>query len=464
MQPKILLITPPVIYARQPPISTAYLASFLKSKGYKAKCWDLNTEILIPNDGDDYYWTQRKNCRKFYEDNKELFDRWAEKILDYNPAIIGFTVWSTTLFFSLKLAMRIKKRDKSKIIVFGGYWGNVAAEEIFDNPQVDIIVRGEGEESLLGVAEQYKNKGKIESCQGCLIRNNGQIIDCGIRPEIKMLDTLPFPDFSDFNLESYLYKYHIPIIFSRGCSWHCSFCTTFKSWKIFRIRNIENIYQEILFRLKQCPSLKQFEICDPAFNQDITSISKLCDLIIADGLDIKFSSLAQIRPETGRETFNKMRKAGFCIFNYGIESGSQNVLAKMGKQYTVEQAERVIRDTYEAGIDVVLNFVVGFPGEAEKDFDETLKFIERNKGYISNIAPAHECDIAYNNIYYNPERFNVIIPKIKEDVRFWETTDTKNNPKERKRRKGIFDKFVADLGIPLRCGIEDRKEYENSLD
>ncbi len=461
MQPlKILLITPPVIYSRQPPISTAYLASFLKSRGLETRAWDLNTEINIPNDADDYYWAQIENCRKFYESNKELFDKWTEKIFEYAPAIIGFTVWSTTIFFSLKLAMKIKKRDKSKIIVFGGYWANVEAEEILDNPQVDIIVRGEGEESLLEAAEQYKKHGKIETCRGSIVRSNGRIIDSGIRPEIRDLDALPFPDFSDFNLENYLYKYHIPISFSRGCSWRCSFCTTFKSWNRFRIRSAENIYQEISLRLKQYPALKQFEICDPALNQDPAVLLKLCDLIISGNLEVKFAGLAQIRPGMDLSALKKIRKAGFHLFNYGIESGSQKVLDKMGKKYTVEAAEKVIRDTHNSGIDVVLNFIVGFPGETEGDFYATLKFIERNKGYISNIAPAHECDIGFNAVYHNPERFNVIVPQIKEYTRFWETTDAKNNPKERKRRKDIFDKFVADLEIPLKCGIDDRKDYE----
>lgn len=464
MQPlKILLITPPVIYARQPPIATAYLVSFLKSKGIEARAWDLNTEISIPNDGDDYYWTQRANCRKFYDEHKELFDKWTETIFEYNPDIVGFTVWSTTLFFSLKLAMRIKKRDKRKIIVFGGYWSNVESKEMFDNPQVDIVVKGEGEESLLEIAEQYRNKGKIGPCQGCIIRMDGQIVESGLRPEIKALDRLPFPDFSDFNLERYLYKYHIPITFSRGCTWACSFCTTSRSWKKFRTRSAENIYQEILFRLKQLRLVEQFEICDPAFNQDPGVLLKLCDLIISDRLKVKFSGMAQIRPEINLSGLKKMRKAGFYLLNYGIESGSKNVLNKMGKRYKVEEAEKVIRDTHNSGIDVVLNFIVGFPGESEDDFYETLRFIERNRDYISNIAPAHECDIEYNSISYSPGHFNVIIPRIKEYTRFWETTDAQNNPKERKRRKDIFDIFVADLGIPLKCGVGDREDYENSL-
>jgi len=460
MQPlKILLITPPVIYSRQPPIATAYLASFLKNRGIETRAWDLNTETGISNDGDDCYWAQIENCRKFYKNNKGLFDKWTEKIFEYDPAIIGFTVWSTTAFFSLKLAMRIKRRDKNKIIVFGGYWANVEAEEILDNPQVDIIVRGEGEETLLEIAEQYKKRGRIGPCRGCIVRSSGRVTDSGIRPEIRNLDALPFPDFSDFNLENYLYKYHIPVSFSRGCSWRCSFCTTSKSWDRFRVRSAENIYQEILLRSKQYPALKQFEICDPALNQNPAVLLKLCDLIISGGLEVKFAGLAQIRPEMDFSALKKIKKAGFHLFNYGIESGSQNVLDKMGKRYTVRQAEQLIKGTYDAGIDVVLNFIVGFPGETEDDFYATLNFIERNKDYISNIAPAHECDIGFNAIYRNPERFNVIVPKIKEYTRFWETSDAKNNPKERRRRKDIFDKFVGGLGIPLKCGIDDRKDY-----
>lgn len=461
--PKILLIIPPVTYSRQPSIGVAYISSYLRKNNFEVKVWDLNTDININNDGDDYYWTQWENCRKFYEESKFIFENWIKKIFEYEPDIICFTIWSTSIFFALKLALKIKKIDKNKLIVFGGYWCNVRGMEIFNYPQVDIVVKGEGEETLLEIVKQYAETGSIEFCKGAIIRRNGKILDCGLRTEIEDINLLPYPDFTDFDLEKYVFKYHIPISFSRGCSWRCSFCTVFRSWQKFRVRSAENIYDEILFRLKQYPKLQQFEICDTAFNQDITMLSKLCDLIIENNIKVKFSGMAQIRKEMNLELLKKINKAGFCLCNYGIESGSQQVLDAMGKKYTVEDAQNVIRETYNAGIDVVLNFIVGFPGETEKDFEETLHFIERNKDYISNIAPAHECDIAFTPIYYNPERFNVIIHKMEEHTKLWKTSDYSNDPEVRKNRKKIFDEFVLNLKIPLKCGINDRKEVEKLM-
>lgn len=445
-QPKILLITPFVLYARQPSIGTAYLCSYLRSKGFEVKAWDLNTEILIPNDGDDCFWSQEENCKNFFLRNRMLFDSLVKRIMDYEPQIIGFTVWSTTKFFSLELARMIKENDRNILIVLGGYWCNINEEELISNPSVDIVVRGEGENALLEIARQYAAKGRIET------------INYGGRREIDDLDNLPFPDFSDFKLENYVFKYHIPLLFSRGCSWRCNFCTVFHSWSNFRKRNPENIFKEILHRLKEYPMLKQFELCDSAFNQDINLVSKLCDLIISEGLQVRFSGLSQIRPEMDFGLFKKMRRAGFILCNYGVESGSRKVLQAMGKRYTPEEAQRVIRDTHNAGIDVVLNFVIGFPGETEDDFYETLKFIERIKDFITNIAPGHECDIEHSNIHAYPEKFGVIYYEGK--INLWETLDGKLNFKERNRRKKIFDKFLSELKIPLKCGMTDREDKE----
>jgi radical SAM superfamily enzyme YgiQ (UPF0313 family) len=127
----------------------------------------------------------------------------------------------------------------------------------------------------------------------------------------------------------------------------------------------------------------------------------------------------------------------------------------MGKNYTPEEAERVIRDTYNAGINVVLNFIVGYPNETEKDFYETLRFIERIKDYVTNIAPGHECSIDHNFIEANPELFNVVFPK--ENISLWRTKDGLNTHEERMRRVKIFNDFVTSLKIPLRCGADDRR-------
>ena len=117
---KILLLIPPIVYKRQPSIGIAYLSSYLRSNGYTVQAWDLNTEIKGINDGDDGYWAQEANADKFIAENMSFFEKFLENIMDYNPDIIGFNVWATSRKQSLLLAEMIKKRDSSKLIIFGG--------------------------------------------------------------------------------------------------------------------------------------------------------------------------------------------------------------------------------------------------------------------------------------------------------------------------------------------------------
>ncbi len=149
------------------------------------------------------------------------------------------------------------------------------------------------------------------------------------------------------------------------------------------------------------------------------------------------------------------------MLDYGVESGSQKVLDKMGKKYTVEDAERIIKDTYNAGINVVLNLVVGFPNEAEEDFYKTLEFIRRIKDYVLFIAPGHACLILpYSYIYKNPDEFDIILDK---ETSCWSTKDGKNNEEVRLKRAKIFNNFITDLGIVIRCGEDDREMESKKL-
>lgn len=133
----------------------------------------------------------------------------------------------------------------------------------------------------------------------------------------------------------------------------------------------------------------------------------------------------------------------------------------MGRSYSVELAEQVIKDTYNAGIEVVLNFIVGYPNETEEDFYETLRFIERIRGYVSNIGLGHQCDIQHSYIYSHPDEFDIVI--LKDPHHFWppkwRTKDGKNTPEERHRRGEIFNDLVRSLGIPNRSPAEDREVW-----
>jgi len=454
---RIFLVIPPVLYARQPLIGVAHISSYLKQKGHAVKSWDLNLEQLVSNDCDSHFWKQRENCENYFRDNKSLFENWIERILDFQPQIVGFSVWETTEYFSLKMAEMIKKKNKDIVIVCGGPTCVYFGRKVIENPYVDIVVSGEGEEVLAEVAEAYRERGSVDFLSGCLIRKNDQIIDCGSRQDIRDLDSLPYPDFSDFPLNKYLFKNHLPISFSRGCAWHCTYCSTRFRWARLRIRKAGMIYKEIVQALKEYADLKRFEVCDPAVNQDLNLVSELCDLIIANDIKVEFAGFAQIRPGMDSGYLKKMRNAGFVSLNYGIESGSQNVLTSMGRPYAVSEAERVIKDTYNAGIGVTLNFIIGYPNEREEDFNQTLKFVERVGNYVTNIAEPDVCGITQSDLLFNPEKYNIVFPDNNYDK--WMTIDGSNTPDIRKQRQVVFNDFVKKINVACQSLSEDRILY-----
>ena len=450
---RVFLVVPPVLFARQAPIATAYLAAYLKHKGHEVQARDLNTEISISNDSDERFWSDYSNCSDFFTSHKNLFETWVEEILNFSPNVVGFSLWESTEYFAIEMAKMLKKMNKEILIVFGGFWCAINGKRLILNDAVDVVVYGEGELTLADIVENY---GRIRDIQGCLIKYNGEIKTAGSRMEIGHLDKLPFPDLSFFPLDKYLFKYSAPISFSRGCDWRCSFCVTGCQWKRLRVRKAENIYNEIMHRLEELPKLRSFQICDPSITSDINNLSDLCDLIIKSNVKADFSGFAQIKPGVTQGLLKKLKEAGFPSLGYGIESGSKRILNKMIRPYTPELAERVIKDTYYAGIEVVLGFIVGFPGETEEDFQDTLNFIKRVKDYVKLISCANECTIIPGTYLDNyPQQFGIIC-----NGNSWETNETSS--KRRKERVDIFNDLVKGMGI-LNIPQKDRQSYSEKF-
>ena len=224
------------------------------------------------------------------------------------------------------------------------------------------------------------------------------------------------------------------------------------------MRTAGNILEEIKLRLNQY-EVAQFVVCDPAVNQDLGMLSDLCDMIIDEGLDIKWDGMAQISNDMGLDLLKKMERAGCVMLNYGVESGSEKVLKSMGKKYTPDEAEDVIKNTSAAGINVVMNMIVGYPNESEQDFNMTLEFVERVRPYVFNIAPGHPCLVVpYNRLFTHPGKYGIIFDE--DSPSLWQTANGSNDEILREERAGIFDRFLDDLDIPIRCGDDDRELLE----
>lgn len=450
-----------------PPYSIALLAGILRSEGHEVFCFDVNIALYCSSpenyrkfwDDKDLYtfWSTRDLIERFIEDNEKMIDFQVEQILNTNARVIGFTIHFSSLLVSLDVARRIKKQDKNRIIVFGGpdCCRQLRGFELINEDIVDIVNVGEGDITILELARQIEKNGRIEFLKGALIKKNGSFIDCGDVEVVNDLDALPFPDYSDFrdDILSGLYRQpeRLEIFDSRGCPTRCHFCSEWQYWKRFRAMSGERIFSEICHQIKLYPKVDYFYFIGSLLNGSIRSLSEFCDLVIKNGLKIRWLGQPVIRKEMTRELLEKMRKAGCEWLGYGIESGSQRIIDKMNKKFSLETAGRVLRDTHEAGIMVQANFMFGLPTETEEDFKETLSFLKRNRDNIDSVLASQSfCVIdKHTYLYDHPEEFSIID---REHHLYWEGKDG-NTYAGRFRRYEEFCKLALSLGLPETSGV-----------
>ncbi|HVA65869.1 MAG TPA: radical SAM protein [Elusimicrobiota bacterium] len=442
---RVLIVTAPVLNRGFHWIGPAYLKSFLQSKGnVEAATWNLNYDVEVPNSDVSAYWQYHAKPEDFYQQYRTDVDAWVDRILAHDPDILGFSVWGTTKMASFLLAEKVKKRAPRKPIVFGGFDCSLMGEQYIQNPNVDAVVRGEGELTLLEMAEAVRKTGAIKPLPGAIVKSDGITVDGGWRPEIEDINELPFPDYSDYSgIEE-----ELPLATSRGCMWRCRYCNVFWHMKKARIRSAENLYAEMRHHMERMPRIRSFGIGDANGIMDIAMWARLSDLIIADGRQIPFSLWASLRPRPSFELLKKMRRAGCRAIGYGIETGSARMKKAFGKAYfTMEEASIALRDTHDADISTSINVIVGFPGETEEDFDDTLRFIEKNARYIGEIPYIH----IFRVIPKSPAQKHPLQHNLGTDD--WEELSRYEHP-EGKARAAKAHQLIKSWGIRVGAKVE----------
>jgi anaerobic magnesium-protoporphyrin IX monomethyl ester cyclase len=388
-----------------------------------------------------------------------LLEDFVNKILETEVDLIGFSIFNSSAELSLFIAEKIKKIDQNKKIIFGGPHcaPHMNGAEIFKNSSVDMMAIGEGETILDEVIDLFDRYGRVDFCKGTWLKRDGKVIDCGNRDLIGDLNQLPFADFGDFSLYSYDAPYRLPVYLGRGCPNRCVYCNDKSFWHGYRCRGGERVFEDMKYQINRQKGVTHFDFADSLVNANLKELSRMADLIIEDGLKITWGGQAVIRPYMTPEVLNKLKHSGCMCLAYGIESGSQKVLDLMRKGFRAEEAERVIRDTHNAGIDVAANFMFGFPGETDDDFQETLNFVSKNKGYITTLNPS----LAYTAIgvgtylYEHPEEYNI---DLSAGHLCWKTKDGENTYEKRKKRYEAFCRLVSSLSINLSYPVDIQGE------
>ncbi len=445
---KIALVQCPSYSVDTPPLGIAYLCAVLKKEGYSLKVFDFNAELY-----DKYkeYWKPEKEwswyANKFFLEKSEfeiLTDSFAGEILNFCPDAIGFSVQSTSAVFSLRVADKIRQRDKSKIIIFGGpECFREKAETFLNNSELNFVISGEGEETLVELLRVIKTGSSLSACNGLTFYSGGKIICNAPRKEIEDLNFLPYPDFSFFTPGKYLHKGTLPMLSSRGCINRCTFCLdTWYQYK-YRSREPENVVGEIEYLIEK-HGVKYIRFNDLLLNGNLEKLEKMCDLLIKKNASYVSWVGNAVARDMNKKLLKKMRRAGCVRLIFGIESCSSKILGLMRKNTKVEEISSLLKKSANAGIEVVTNWIVGFPGETREDFMETIRFILAHQRYIFSSGSANILSILPRSIIAKDlEKFNVEFGKDLQTE--WLCRD--NNISERRHRQRIFNKFLVNLGI-----------------
>ena len=359
---KIALINPPppsqwaFVDYLNPSIGVAYLAAVLEKNGYEVTV--LDCPVL----------------KMTYKDIEREIGR-------FEPDIVGITSVTATFSSAVKVAHTIKESYPRALIVFGGPHVTILDDQILrEKKEVDVIVRGEGEQTVVDLARSVDGLKAIDEVGGITFRKNGQTVRTPDRPMIQNLDELPPPAYHYFPLRKYRIfgKLGLPMITSRGCPLQCTFCLVPRiAGNEFRARNVKKVVNELEWMRDQ------YKADFITFNDDIFTYNK--DRVLDFCSEIKKRNIkvpwdCQTRADcVSKEMLAKMKEANCQLVSFGVESGCQKILDAMKKGTTVRQNEIAIGLAKEAGLSVAVSLIVGYPGETAESLKQTFDFVRKTE-------------------------------------------------------------------------------------
>ncbi len=443
-----------------PPVGIGSIAEYLRQVGYEAPIIDLNIRMYnAASEKEREAWDLDKKNLWLQENTLarllERFDRQIEDAIDealgHERYVIGLTVMHSREEFTTKLINRIKERDEGRLVFVGG---PSLAQDLMRRSYTpmcnyDFAVVGEGElamEQILFRLGQSAGE-DIMDVPGVIHRLPAYSQDIAPHPPIVPLDRLPFPRYRDLDPADYPRDDPFPVVWSRGCPGRCAFCESCRIWGNIRTRSPDHILAELRYITERFDA-HHISPFDPIINGNPADLLEVADRLIREGPEIVWEGNFMANTKMSQEIYAKLNEAGCQRAYFGVESGSPAVLRKMKKPFNLKTVVNNITWASKAGLDVYLNIITGFPGEGEKEFEETLDFLREHKEMITGIEFITECQI--------PEKTDVFIYPERFDIRFdgdsflgykWESLDGTNTYKVRQQRSRIVEQEAAAVGI-----------------
>ncbi len=325
------------------PLNLLFLATFINDK-HQVKIYDRN---LYPNDEDF--------C-KFFK--------------NYSPDIVGITSMTSLMLHDLiRVAKLTKKLSKNVTIIIGGTHATIEPESLLNEPYIDYVLRGEGEEAFLEFCDTFdKDKNKLKKLKNINLNP--------LRPLMNMED-LKLPDYSLIEIEKYEHFY---VTLSRGCIGNCTFCSNHKMWgknnkpfvRMFSVKKCLDLFDNLINKYH----IKTFSLMDDNFITFKDRVKAICNYL--EGKKLNFFCFGRADC-INDEILGYLKKAGCHTIQIGIESGSQKMLNFLSKRTTVKQNEDAILCVERNGLTCDPSVMTGIASETTKDLNMTFNLIKKVK-------------------------------------------------------------------------------------
>lgn len=386
---KVFFLIPPVTVSNTeyiprnsyPSLGAAYLAAVLEERGHKVFILDAFTTR-------DY-----KVCLQADKATYGLDDAAIKKqIQNFNPDIVGissmYTMYSQDAH---RMAQIVKEVNSDILVAFGGAHPSCSPQTVLEDNNVDVVVRGEGEYTLLDIVNAFKSKRSIEDIPGTAVRKDNFICVNADRPLIDDLDVLPQPARHLLPMEDYFYNakhstlYNMrnpftTLISSRGCPMNCVYCSVKTIWgRTWRARSAGKVADEIE-DLVENYGVKEIHFSDDNISVNKDRIKDICNEILRRKLDIRWAAPTGIAIwSLDEELLKIMKKAGCYRLTFGLESGNKETLDFIGKKYTYEKAKQLIKLANSLGFWTASTFIFGFPYEKRESIDDTIALAQNSR-------------------------------------------------------------------------------------
>jgi anaerobic magnesium-protoporphyrin IX monomethyl ester cyclase len=350
---RMLLVNPyyPIDETPSPPLGLAFIAGSLETAGHTVKMLDF---VVFPYSE---------------ESLKKALD-------DFSPDALGVTSVTMSFDSAIQVVQKAKQFNPALVTLMGGPHVTFIAEETLSQyPELDCIILGEGDETVVEWAEVLKDRWKWPNVKGLAFRDDFGFVTTGPRPPVDV-NALSLPARHLIPLGRYkALGMAISMTTSRGCPFQCIFCVGRKmvGAKV-RYRNPVDVVDEMA--LLQSLGFHQINLADDLFTANKAHCHAVCDEILKRGLKLSWTSFARV-DTVSEEVLVKMKASGCHTVSFGIESGNPEMLKRIRKGITLDQVTDAVGMCNRAGITPHASFILGLPGETPETLKDSIEFGDR---------------------------------------------------------------------------------------